>query len=81
MKEFLAWVEKQFSNMFGMIKALAEYTRTQRLFLYSVLVTLFFVGYFIVLPRYDCTQLKSMTACAYIEWSYERLLPKIEKSG
>lgn len=51
------------------IASLKDYNRTQRLFYYSVLITLFLVAYFIVLPRYDCAQ-GVAAACEFIERGY-----------
>lgn len=76
MKEMLLAIAKllddALSKTVGLIVALRDYTRTQRLFLYSVLATLFLIGYFIVLPRWDCAH-NYKAACEYVDRTYQKM--------
>lgn len=64
------WFQNFLTNTLGFIDKLKTWTMTQRLFYYSILVTIFLVFYFIVLPRYDCTQLKITEACEFLKHEY-----------
>lgn len=67
------WLRNLMERTLGMIAALRDYSRRQRLFLYSILITVFVIGYMVALPRYDCAH-GVKAACAYVEHTYQTMM-------
>lgn len=69
----MEWLSSFGTTALGFLTALKNFTISQRLFLYAVLSTMFLLGYFIALPRYDCKS-GVTEACVYVAQTYKRMI-------
>jgi hypothetical protein len=67
----MTWWDSFKGALTANIERLKEWNRTQRLFYYSVLVTLFLVGMYVYLPRLDCATGRYPAACDAVNRSYQ----------
>lgn len=76
-KSFLEWFMSLPDKIWLFVDKLKEWSKEQKIFFYSMIATLFIIGYLILLPRYDCVNLKNEKACALIEKQYEKKIEQL----